>query len=225
MGSPAAGGRSLGALLPGGQALVGAGGDRPGAALFGAVGGPLLAGLQAGLDGTAGDGGHALLGQLLVLLEGRGGHPRRQQLDLFAAAGTTPLLGRRRAGGAGELRIQLQERGDPIRPPAAGRHHDRPRLSGPAAAIAPRGLLDGPVAGVGAAGKAAGLAVFLADRAVAAGAALALELAFAGAGDAGPGAGQPEADAGLGDDLQQPGRPATKMLGQPVIQVLRPVLE
>jgi hypothetical protein len=73
--------------------------------------------------------------------------------------------------------------------------------------------------------QAAGLAVGLADGAVAAGATLALKLAFAGAGDAGPGASQAEADAGLGNDLDQPRCAATQMLSQPAVQVLGPVLD
>jgi hypothetical protein len=57
-----------------------------------------------------------------------------------------------------------------------------------------------------------------ADGAAAAGAALVLELAFPRPGDAGPGAGQPESDAGLGDDLDQAGAAAGGVLAQPVEQ-------
>jgi hypothetical protein len=51
---------------------------------------------------------------------------------------------------------------------------------------------------------------------------LALELPLAGSGDARPGAGQAEADAGLGDDLDEAGAAAGQMLGHPVVQVLGP---
>jgi hypothetical protein len=72
------------------------------------------------------------------------------------------------------------------------------------------------------AGDAAGLAVVLADRTEPAGATLAFQLAFAGPGDAGPGAGQPKADPGLGNDLDEAGPPAGQMLCHPMIQVLGP---
>src|SRR5206468_4006159 len=99
-----------------------------------------------------------------------------------------PLLGRRRCDRPGELGVQPEERASLRRP----------------------GGLVVALAGGG------GLAQ--ADRAAAAGAALALELAFPGAGDAGPGAGQAEGDAGLGDDLDQPGAAAGGVLAQPLQQ-------
>jgi hypothetical protein len=64
-----------------------------GAGLLGPLGAALLAGLEAGLDGPAGDGGDPVLGGLGVLVPGGAGDPETEQLDLFAAAGPTPLLG------------------------------------------------------------------------------------------------------------------------------------
>ena len=219
--APAAG-RSVGVLLAGDQALVGAAGQVAGAALFGPVGGALLAGLDAGLDGSAGDGGDAVLGGLGVLVVGGGGDAGAEQLDLFTAAGPPPLLGRRCSGGSGEVRVELQERLHPIWLGAAGWDRAKPSAGRPATA----GLgMAGALVGMGAAGDAAGFAVFLADWAVTTGPALPLELPLPSAGDAGPGAGQAQADAGLGDDLDQPSTPASQVLGQAVVQVLGPVLD
>jgi hypothetical protein len=64
-----------------------------GAGLFGPVGAALLAGLDAGLDGAAGDGGDPVLGGLGILVVAGRGYPGAEQLDLFTAAGPTPLLG------------------------------------------------------------------------------------------------------------------------------------
>ena len=69
-------------------------------------------------------------------------------------------------------------------------------------------------------GQIAGLALVLADRAVAAGPTLAFQLPLPGPGDARPGSGQPEADPGLGDDFDEAGAAAGLMLGHPVVQVL-----
>jgi hypothetical protein len=55
-----------------------------------------------------------------------------------------------------------------------------------------------------------------------AGPTLAFQLPLPGPSDARPGAGQAEADASLGDDLDQAGATAGEMLGHPVIQVLGP---
>jgi hypothetical protein len=76
-----------------------------------------------------------------------------------------------------------------------------------------------------AAGEAAGFAVVLTDRAVAAGPTLPFQLPLPSPSHPGPGPGQPEADAGLGDDLDQAGTAAGLMLGHPMVQVLSPVLE
>jgi hypothetical protein len=48
--------------LAGQQPLVGARGQLMGAGLLGPLGAALLAGLEAGLDGPAGDGGDPVLG-------------------------------------------------------------------------------------------------------------------------------------------------------------------
>jgi hypothetical protein len=77
----------------------------------------------------------------------------------------------------------------------------------------------------GAAWKATGFALVLADGAVAAGPTLAFQLPFPSPGHARPGTGQAEADPGLGDDLDQAGAAAGLMLGHPVVQVLGPVLD
>jgi len=83
-----------GGVLAGGEALAGAGGHLLGALLLGALGGALLAGLDAGLNPTAHYRVDAVLGELGVLLEPRPRHPWRQQFDGLAAADPTPLLGR-----------------------------------------------------------------------------------------------------------------------------------
>jgi hypothetical protein len=80
------------AALVGQQPLVGTGGQVPRPGLFGAVSGALLAGLEAGLDGAAGHGGHPVLGGLEVLVPGGAGNSGAEQLDLFAAAGATHCL-------------------------------------------------------------------------------------------------------------------------------------
>jgi hypothetical protein len=74
----------------------------------------------------------------------------------------------------------------------------------------------------GAAELAAGLTLLLADRTVAAGAAAVLQRPLIALGGARPGAGQPEADPGLGDDLQQPGGAAVAagLLGDTIIEVV-----
>jgi hypothetical protein len=61
--------------------------------LLGPLGTALLSGLEASLDGAAGDGGDPVLGGLGVLVPGSAGDPGTEQLDLFAAASPTPLLG------------------------------------------------------------------------------------------------------------------------------------
>jgi hypothetical protein len=71
-GVPLAGG---GVLAGSSQALTGATGDRSGALQFGTVGGVLLAGLHAGLDGAADDRMRPVLGRLGVLLKPPGGSP------------------------------------------------------------------------------------------------------------------------------------------------------
>jgi hypothetical protein len=108
------------AALAGQQPLVGAGGQLPGPGLFGPVGGALLAGLETGLDGAAGDGGNSVLRGLRVLVPGGAGDPWAEQLDLFAAASPAPLFGLRRPSGPREPRVQVQERGDPFRSGARG---------------------------------------------------------------------------------------------------------
>jgi hypothetical protein len=57
---------------------------------------------------------------------------------------------------------------------------------------------------------------------VAAGPSLAFELPLSSPGHVGPSSCQPEADPGLGDDLDEAGAPAGQMLGHPVVQVLGP---
>src|SRR6266511_619995 len=180
----------------GGEALVGAAGHLSGALLLGVVGRPVLAGLDAGLDATADDRVGAVLGGLLVLLKPPGGHPGAEQLDLLAATDPAPLLGRRGAHGPGECLVELEERTSLLRGGPSGRHRRGPLVC---CAVVP----------------AAGSCVLVeADGAAAAGAALLLELPLAGAGDARPGAGQVEADPGLGDDLDQAGAAAGGVLAQ-----------
>jgi hypothetical protein len=162
-----------------------------------------------------------MLGGLLVLIKRRGGDPRGQQFDLFAATGPSPLLGLRGPRGQRELRVQRQERRHPLGPGAAGRHRRRPLPCRPVT-VAAGALPGGTLVAGWAAREAAGLAVGLADGAVAAGATLTLELPLPCPGDTGPGPREAEANTGLGDDLDQPGSPATQMLRQPPVQVLRP---
>src|SRR6266536_6445593 len=69
-----------------GQALVGAGGDRAGAGLFGLVVQLPLPGRHPGLHCAAGDGGGTLLGEQLVLLKPRADYSGGQRLELFPAA-------------------------------------------------------------------------------------------------------------------------------------------
>jgi hypothetical protein len=108
--------------LAGQQPLVGAGGQLVGAGLFSPSGGALLAGLEAGLDSPAGDGGDPVLGGLGVLIPGGAGDPGTEQLNLFAATGPTPLLGLRRPRGPSEPGVEGQERPDPLRARATGGH-------------------------------------------------------------------------------------------------------
>jgi len=183
--------------LAGEQPLVGTGGQLPGPGLFGPGGGALLAGLQAGLDGPAGDGGNPVLGRLMVLVPGGAGDPGAEELDLFAAAGPAPLFGLRRPRGPGEPGIQLEERLDSVGAGAAGRDRGRPSSQ------SLRNLLSWTWwAGLLVAGwparNAAGLAVVLADRAVAAGPTLAFQLPLPSPSHPRPGASQPEVDAGRG---------------------------
>jgi hypothetical protein len=149
-----------------GQALTRARGHLLGALLLGTLGGPLLAGLDAGLDSAADDGVGAVLGGLLVLLEPRPRHPGRQELDLLSTADPAPLLRRRGSDRPGERLVELKERAGLRRGGAPGWYR---RLR--------RGLVVPP---------AGGRMLVQADRAAAAGATLALELPFAGAGDARP---------------------------------------
>jgi hypothetical protein len=58
--------------------------------------------------------------------------------------------------------------------------------------------------------------------AVAAGPILAPQLPLPGPGDTRPGPGEAKADAGSGDDLDEPGTAAGQVLGHPVVQVLGP---
>jgi hypothetical protein len=76
--------------LAGQQPLVGAAGQLVGAGLFSPLGATLLASLDAGLEGPAGDGGDPMLGRLGVLVPGGASDPGTEQLNLFTATGPTP---------------------------------------------------------------------------------------------------------------------------------------
>src|SRR6266545_6835315 len=212
--------------LAGGKALVGACGDRAVVVLLGLVGELALAGLDPGLDGPFGDGGGALLGELLVFLESGAGHPGRERLDLFPAADPAPLL---REGGADRPREGRVEPHELAR--LAGTHptSGHRRRAGPVPAV-PLKLRRGSVSGLIAVAVAAGwaaelaacLALVLADRAVAAGPTAVLQRPLARPGGAGPDPREPEADPGLGDNLHQPGARAALMCRQAPVEVIGP---
>src|SRR6266498_2347304 len=200
-----------GALAPGiGQALMAAGSDGAGAGLFGLVDELPLAGLDAGLEGPFGDRRGALLGELLVLLEPGASHSRAEGFDLFPSADPPPLLGQRGVDRPSEHRVKRHELAHRLRTHPA-------TWSDPAGLVAVGSRLVGawhpgrrgdaalPTAAGGAAKLATGCAFLLADGAVAAGATAVLQRPLIALGSARPHAGQPEPDAGLGDDLQQPG--------------------
>jgi hypothetical protein len=207
--------------LAGQQPLVGAAGQLVGAGLFSPLGATLLASLDAGLEGPAGDGGDPMLGRLGVLVPGGASDPGTEQLNLFTATGPTPLFGLRRPRRPGEAGVQFEERLDAIRARAPGGHGGGPLvwrlLVGTGPPIPPTRLVAGRPPR-----QTACLAVLLADRAVAASPTLTLQLPLPSPGHARPGAGQAKANPGLGDDLDQAGPATSQMLCHPVIKVLGP---
>src|SRR6266511_2530793 len=200
-----------GALAPAvGQALVGAGRDGAGAGLLGLLGELPLAGLDAGLDGPFGDRRGALLGEQLVLLKPRADHSGGQRLDLFPAADPPPLLGQRGAHRPREARVQRHELADLLGAHPTGWRRPAGLVAGGSRLVGawhPGRRADAalPTTPECAAELATGCAFVLADGAVAAGAAAVLQRPLIALGGARPGAGQPEPDPGLGDDLHQPG--------------------